>query len=161
MNLKKLSSLLILILCFSLIGGQIPIALAQTNNASLENLSAGKKINGFRANSVYLDDADKPLGGRFVHERTGFTIDLLQIQSVPQSFIWVKSFPVSDMGEPHTQEHLLIGKGNKGRNINVTEGMSLAQSTASTSQYHTIYQFNTAGGTDAFYSLFNEYLDVL
>ncbi|HYO06221.1 MAG TPA: hypothetical protein VER14_04490, partial [Phototrophicaceae bacterium] len=62
MNLKKLSSLLILILCFSLIGGQFPIALAQTKDASLENLSAGKKINGFRANAVYLDDADKPLG---------------------------------------------------------------------------------------------------
>src|SRR3712207_8568127 len=45
--------------------------------------------------------------------RSGFTIDLLQIQSVPQSFIWVKSFPVSDMGEPHTQEHLLIAKGDR------------------------------------------------
>ena len=161
MNPKKLSSLLILILCFSLSVGQIPVAFAQTNGASLENLSAGKKINGFRANSVYLDDADKPLGGRFIHESTGFTIDLLQIQSVPQSFIWVKSFPVSDMGEPHTQEHLLIGKGNKGRNINVTKGMSLAQSSASTYQYYTVYQLNTAGGGETFYKLFDEYLDAL
>jgi Zn-dependent M16 (insulinase) family peptidase len=161
MYFKKLSSFLTLSLCLSFISGLIPIASAQTNSLSFENLSAGRKINGFRAAAIYLDDSDKSLGGRFVHERTGFTIDLLQIQSVPQSFIWVKSFPVSDMGEPHTQEHLLIGKGNKGRNINVTEGMSLAQSTASTSQYNTIYQFNTAGGTDAFYNLFNEYLDVL
>ena len=106
MYFKKLSSLLTLILCLSFISGLVPIASAQTNSASFENLSAGKEISGFRANAVYLDDADKPLGGRFIHDRTGFTIDLLQIQSVPQSFIWVKSFPVSDMGEPHTQEHL-------------------------------------------------------
>jgi Zn-dependent M16 (insulinase) family peptidase len=138
----------------------VPIALAQSSN-SFDNLTKGKKINGFRADAVYLNDSDKSMGGRFVHERTGFTLDLLQIQSVPQSYIWVNSFTVSDQGEPHTQEHLLITKGNKGRNINASQVMTLSQSTASTSQEHTVYEFNTAGGSEVFYNLFDEHLDAL
>jgi hypothetical protein len=70
---------------------------------------------GFRAAAVYLNDADQPFGARFIHKKTGFTLDLIQVQSVPQAFVWVNSFPVSDKGEPHTQEHLLMGKGNAGR----------------------------------------------
>ena len=65
------------------------------------------------------------MGARFIHEKTGFTLDLLQIESVPQVFFYVNTFPVSDRGEPHTQEHLLITKGNKGHQINTREGMSL------------------------------------
>ena len=161
MNFKKYSVYFAAIVCFSLFSSFVPIAtLSQTGN-SFETLTKGKRINGFRSEAVYLNDNDQPMGAKFIHERTGFTLDLLQIESVPQSFIWVNSFTVSDMGEPHTQEHLLIGKGNKGRNINVSEGMTLSESTASTSQAHTIYQFNTAGGSEVFYNLFEEYMDAL
>ncbi len=160
MNIKKLSVCSTVFVLFSLLFGQIPMTSAQTPN-SFDNLTKGKKINGFRAESVYLNDSDKAMGGRFVHERTGFTLDLLQIQSVPQSYIWVSSFTVSDQGEPHTQEHLLITKGNKGRNINASQVMTLSQSTASTSQEHTVYEFNTAGGSEVFYNLFDEHLDAL
>lgn len=160
MNIKKSSLCSTIFVLFSLLFAQIPNALAQANN-SFDNLTKGKKISGFRAEAVYLNDADQPMGARFVHERTGFTLDLLQIQSVPQSYIWVNSYTVSDQGEPHTQEHLLITKGNKGRNINTSEGMTLSDSTASTSQAQTVYQFNTAGGSEVFYNLFDEYLDAL
>lgn len=161
MNTKKSTLVFALFLCFSLLFGQIPPSLAQTKNASFESLSKGKKINGFRTEAVYLNDSDKPFGARFVHERTGFTLDLLQIQSVPQSYLWVNTFTVSDMGEPHTQEHLLIGKGNKGRNVNSTEDMSMGQSNASTYQAQTVYHMNTSGGAEVFYNLFGEYVDAL
>ncbi len=134
---------------------------AQTNNANLSEAKAGLVINGFRVEALYLDDNDKPMGGRFVHVRTGFVLDLLQIQSVPQAYIYVNTHTVSDMGEPHTQEHLLIGKGNKGRNINVAESMSLTESNASTYQTYTDYTFNTAGGTDVFFERFENYMDAL
>ena len=161
MKTRKISLFVALVLCFSFLTGQVPLALAQTKNVSFANLSKGQKINGFRAESVYLNDADQPFGARLIHERTGFTLDLLQIQSVPQSFLWVNTFTVSDMGEPHTQEHLLIGKGNKGRNVNSTEDMSMGQSNASTYQAFTNYQMNTSAGAEAFYNLFGEYLDAL
>lgn len=134
---------------------------AQTARTDLGKLTKGTVINGFRADSVYLDGSEKPIGGRFVHARTGFVLDLLQIQSVPQAYIYANTFLVSDMGEPHTQEHLLILKGNKGRNINVTEQMSLTESNASTYQTYTDYTFNTAGGNDVFFDSFATYIDVL
>lgn len=146
----------------SLVFAQAAPMLAQTAEANpYAGLKKGQELQGFRTDAVYTDGADKPMGARFVHARTGFTVDLLQIQSVPQGYIWVNSYTVSDMGEPHTQEHLLIGKGNKGRNINVVENMSLTESNASTYQAYTNYQFNTAGGGESFYTVFNEYMDVL
>ena len=100
MKTKRISLFVALLLCFSFLTGQVPPALAQTKNVSFASLSKGQKINGFRAEAVYLNDADQPFGARFIHERTGFTLDLLQIQSVPQSYLWVKTFTISDMGEP-------------------------------------------------------------
>src|SRR4051794_35495408 len=90
-------------------------AAAQVTDATLGSLSEGAKVRGFMATELYLDDADKPMGARFVHDATGFTFDYLRIETAPQGFIWVNSFPTSDMGEPHTQEHLLLGKGDRGR----------------------------------------------
>src|ERR1051326_8037235 len=90
------------------------IAMAQ-RDISFSALSEGQNLNGFRAAAVYLDDSDRAIGARFRHQQSGFTLDLLQIQSAPQAFIWVTTFPTSNMGEPHTQEHLLVGKGSKGR----------------------------------------------
>jgi hypothetical protein len=90
-------------------------ASAQPGGPSYGDLREGQTIHGFQATAVYLDDAEHAIGARFRHVRSGFTLDLLQIQSVPQTFIWVTTYPSSNMGEPHTQEHLLLGKGNKGQ----------------------------------------------
>src|SRR5687767_8880090 len=98
----------------------------------LEDLAEGHSSHGFRAAALYLDDADAPLGARFVHEATGFVLDYLRIESAPQGFIWVNTFPTSDKGEPHTQEHLLLGKGQRGRWFGGVQTMSLASSSAFT-----------------------------
>ena len=162
MNATRPSLLTTMIACFSILLGSFPLATAQEGSSvSMEKLSAGKTLNGFRTTSVYLNDADQPIGGRFLHERTGFTLDYLQIQSVPQGFIWVNSYPTSDKGEPHTQEHLLLGKGNIGRAVASLENMSLAGSNAFTEQWRTSYQFHTAAGPQVFYQLFERKMDAL
>ena len=117
--------------------------------------------NGFHAAAVYLDDAGQPFGARFVHQKTGFTLDLIQVQSVPQAFAWVNTFPVSDKGEPHTQEHLLMGKGNIGRAWAASETMTLSQSNAFTMQWRTCYDFNTKAGLPVFYDEFQLLLQAL
>src|SRR5262245_26537718 len=71
----------------------------------LSTIKKGTELEGFRAEAVYLNDAGAPMGGRFVHGRSGFVLDLLTIETAPQAFTWVRSFPVGDQGEPHTQEH--------------------------------------------------------
>ena len=116
---------------------------------------------GFRATALYLDDSGQPFGARFVHEKTGFTLDLIQVQSVPQAFTWVNSFPVSDRGEPHTQEHLLVGKGNVGRALAASESMTLSVSSAFTMQWRTCYDFNTNAGLGVFFDGFRMQLNAL
>ncbi|HKR00064.1 MAG TPA: hypothetical protein VJT09_05295 [Pyrinomonadaceae bacterium] len=164
MNARYPSLLVTMLTCLSLLFNSFPLAFAQGSgggDSGLENLSAGKVVNGFRTANIYLNGADQPMGGRFVHARTGFVLDYLQIQSVPQGFIWVNSYPTSDMGEPHTQEHLLLGKGNVGRAVASLENMSLAGSTAFTEQWRTSYQFHTAAGPEVFYKLFERKMDAL
>jgi len=137
------------------------LALAKGDSLALEDLKPSMHAHGFQAAALYLDDADRPMGARFVHEKTGFTFDLLRIQSVPQGFMWVNSFPTSDMGEPHTQEHLLLGKGNMGRYVANLEDMALSGSSAFTMQWRTCYHFNTAAGPDVYYRLFEDRLNAL
>jgi Zn-dependent M16 (insulinase) family peptidase len=138
-----------------------PAATANATDASLDALTEGAKLHGFTVAAVYLDDADKPLGARFMHDKTGFTFDYLRIESAPQGFIWVNSFPTSDKGEPHTQEHLLLGKGDRGRRLGSSEAMALAESSAFTAQWRTAYHFHTVAGNDVFWPVFVNHLDAL
>ncbi|HEX8293893.1 MAG TPA: hypothetical protein VF570_19160, partial [Pyrinomonadaceae bacterium] len=163
MNRKRPSALLLLVLSLSTLTGGMPrVAEAQTNGAvSLDSLAEGKTVGGFRAEALYLNDSDRPFGARLRHARTGFTLDYLQIQSVPQVFLWVNSVPTSEHGEPHTQEHLLLGKGNVGRAHAGLESMSLAGSSAFTQQWRTAYHMHTAAGPEVFYKLFESQVNAL
>jgi Zn-dependent M16 (insulinase) family peptidase len=136
-------------------------ALSQQRQISYSGLTEGQTVSGFRTTAVYLDDAGQAIGARFRHERTGFTLDLLEIQSVPQSYIWVTTYPTSNMGEAHTQEHLLVGKGSKGRALGSKEAMSLVTSGAFTRQWTTCYNFYVSAGPEVFYQFFESTLDAL
>ena len=129
--------------------------------ASFADVTDQTTSHGFRASAVYLDDSGDPFGARFIHEKTGFTLDLIQVQSVPQAFTWVNTFPVSDKGEPHTQEHLLVGKGNVGRAFAASESMTLSVSSAFTMQWRTCYDFNTNAGLEVFYDGLRSQLNAL
>lgn len=119
-------------------------------------LKAGDRAHRFETTAVYLDAADRPMGARFVHRPTGFQLDLLQIESVPQAFTWVKTFATSDQGEPHTQEHLLLLRGLRGRTLATRQQMSLSTDSAYTETWRTSYFFNTTAGLDAFFDLYAE-----
>ncbi|MBV9403837.1 MAG: hypothetical protein JO211_00725 [Acidobacteriaceae bacterium] len=119
------------------------------------------RSNGFHASAVYLNDSDQPFGARFIHERSGFTLDLIEVQSVPQAFFWVNTYPTSDKGEPHTQEHLLVTKGNAGRALAASEALTLTEFTAFTDSTRTCYAFNTKAGLNVFYEEFERVLGAL
>ena len=136
-------------------------ALAQPRDVGYDHLKEGQTVSGFGATAVYLDDNSRPMGARFRHLRSGFTLDLLNIQSVPQAFIWVTTYPTSNMGEPHTQEHLLLGKGNKGRALGSQEVFSLVDSSAFTEQWMTCYDFYTSAGAEVFYEHLERTMDAL
>jgi Zn-dependent M16 (insulinase) family peptidase len=125
------------------------------------SLHEAQHVDGFRVTALYLNDADEPIGARFVHVKSGFTLDLLQIESLPQGYTWVNSFPVSDQGEPHTQEHLLLGKGTTGRAFAGLDTMWLSASNAFTQQWRTSYHFNTSAGPSVFFDLLAAQLNAL
>jgi Zn-dependent M16 (insulinase) family peptidase len=137
------------------------LILAGCAQSNYDSLTEGSELNGFRTVSLYLNDADRPMGARFVHERTGFIFDALQIESVPQTFLCVNSFPTSDMGEPHTQEHLLLGKGNVGRSVAGLEQMSMTSSSAFTLQWRTCYHAHTASGTGVYFEVLEQQLHAM
>jgi Zn-dependent M16 (insulinase) family peptidase len=122
----------------------------------LSTLRVGDETHGFRVASIYLDATDRPMGARFMHRRTGFTLDLMQLETVPQAFTWVNSFATSDQGEPHTQEHLLLLRGVRGRTLQARDSMSLVTSSAFTMTWRTCYFFNTTAGVDVFFDVFAE-----
>jgi len=127
----------------------------------LEDLSVGVVEAGFEARQLYLGDADQVLGARLVHVHTGFVLDLMQQETAPQGLVWVNTPPVSDRGEPHTQEHLLLGKGNKGRSVSTRGSMALVRSSAFTAQLTTAYHLHTTAGTDTFLTVLHDRLDAL
>src|SRR4051812_10196228 len=139
----------------------LSLAMPALADLDLDKLTKGQEIDGFRVNAVYLNDANKPMGAQFVHRRSGFTLDLLRIESVPQAYTWVNSFPVSTQGEPHTQEHLLLGKGTVGRAYSAALTMSLGEMNAFTQQWRTSYHFGTPAGPDVFFDLYRAQLNAL
>ena len=127
----------------------------------LKDLKKDQLNSGFKCTAVYLNDSQKTIGARFKHERTGFTFDLMQIESLPQAFFWVNTYLPSDSGVAHTQEHLLLGKGNKGRSHGSRNQLMLVEESAGTDQWRTYYHFNTCAGKDVFYKVSREFLDLL
>ena len=62
-----------------------------TADEFLESLQPDQVVQGFRTVNLYDDAAGKAMGARFINEKNGFIIDLVQIQTVPQAFYWIKT----------------------------------------------------------------------
>jgi predicted Zn-dependent peptidase len=129
--------------------------------SSLSELSDGASVHGFAARALYLDDQGRPRGARLLHARTGFVLDYLVIEAVPQAFVWAHTLPVSDRGESHAQEHLLVGQGNKGRFVQNYDQMHFAEPPAGTGLERTSYRFGSVAGLGTFWGLFENHLDSL
>lgn len=152
----KLWSMFIIIL---VLAAFIPPLLTAENY--FERLEPDQPLAGFTVKNVYENGTGQLIGARFVSDDYGFVLDVMRIQSVPQAFFWVKTKATTSMGRPHAGEHLLLGKGNRARYVSAQEDMTLSSSTAATGQTITYYHFNTVGGTDAFYEIFEAKLNAL
>jgi Zn-dependent M16 (insulinase) family peptidase len=134
-----------------------PTALA----GEFDTLEPNQKFAALSVEAMYENENGNALGARFRHDATGHVLDILRIQSVPQGFMWVNSLAPSDQGEPHTLEHLLLGKGNKGRFVSSLEDMSLGSSSAYTERRRTCYHFNVDGDKEVFFKIFEAKLDAM
>ncbi|MEZ4647285.1 MAG: hypothetical protein R3E97_00625 [Candidatus Eisenbacteria bacterium] len=134
---------------------------ARCRAGEFDELHAEQRIADFRTEAIYENEAGVAIGARFRHVPSRFVLDILRIQSLPQAFVWVNTFPPSDQGEPHTLEHLLLGKGTVGRRVASLEEMSLGNSSAFTQQRRTCYHFHTSAGAGVFFDLFEAKLDAM
>ncbi|MCB1046598.1 MAG: hypothetical protein KDC10_05300, partial [Calditrichaeota bacterium] len=126
----------------------------------LASLHQDQDVAGFSCQALYEDGRGQVMGARLLAPN-GFVLDLLTIESVPQAFWWIRTAPTDSRGEPHACEHLLLGKGRRGRAVAALEDMRLATSTAYTDQLHTCYQFHTTAGLSTFLELFEAKLMAL
>lgn len=134
---------------------------AQRSPTEVASLRANQITNDFAVRALYLDDLGRPAGAQLIHTKTGFELRLIYTETVPQAWLWVNTFPESDRGEPHTQEHLLLLKGERGRALKNFESMTLTTSTAFTSQWRTSYLFHTVADVSTFYRGVEEHLEAM
>ncbi|MGB5107427.1 MAG: hypothetical protein WBP42_12030 [Candidatus Zixiibacteriota bacterium] len=139
----------------------LALTCATAFGVNYSDLKVDQQLAQFRTECVYENEAKATIGARFRHIPSGFVADLFTIQSVPQAFMWFNTLPPSDQGESHTCEHLLLGKGTKGRYVASMEDMLLGESSAFTMQLQTYFSFNCGSGTDNFFKLFEAKLDAL
>ena len=129
--------------------------------ASLSSLAEGQVVaEHFRLRRIYQGPAGEPRGARFLHA-TGMPVDVLFFPSAPRLSLYARTLPVSDKGEPHTGEHLLLGKGRTGRQLNGLMEMRLGEHSAETHPDLVCYHFRAAVGPDDFFELVSAMLTAL
>ncbi len=132
--------------------------------ASSQDLSAlkkGQKVGDLEVVNLFSDSEGQIVGAKFVHIPTGAPVFLLQLEGVPQVFTWNDTPVDSNRGLPHSLEHLLLGKGTKGRYFTLLGNMRLSQYGAATSPDFVYYGVASGSGTDGFFELFHALLDAL
>jgi len=133
----------------------------EESSSYLATLAPGDRIASFEATALYMTDTDRIGGARFTHQSTGMPVDILLFDSIPQAMVWIQSPPVSDRGEPHAGEHLVLGKGKKGKLFSLLLDMSMGSNSAGTYRDKTLYHFHTAGGRQSFLELTYRMFDTL
>lgn len=118
-------------------------------------------MSGFVPEAIYTGLSGARAGGLWRHAATGLELRLLHIESVPQAFVHVHAPPVGDGGESHAGEHLLLGKGARGKALAAEEELALVESTAFTSQTEVCYAFNCAAGARTFFRVLGQMLEAL
>ena len=92
-----LRCLVLVIVASSMFDQSIP-AYAQVAANPFDALKKGQIFTVSGQTASIQTRFDKAIGGLFVHVKTGFTVDDIQIQSVPQARLYANTCTVSDMG---------------------------------------------------------------
>jgi Zn-dependent M16 (insulinase) family peptidase len=129
--------------------------------APLEEFTIGGMSAGFRVVAHYTDHAEQVMGLQLTHLGTGTPVHLLQMETVPQAAVVIRTYPHSDHGAAHALEHLLLGKGTTGRYLQALADMRLGRITAGTAERFTWYHFAVDSGMASFIELLTHLLEAL
>lgn len=129
-----------------------------------QDLSALKQnqiVSDFKVVNLYKGSDGTIMGGKFIHSPTMVPVYLLQIETVPQVFMWVDTPAISNRGLAHSLEHLLAGKGIKGRYAASLTGMRLSRAVQASFQDYNFYAMSSGTGVQGFYEQFHTWMDAL
>jgi Zn-dependent M16 (insulinase) family peptidase len=127
----------------------------------LSDLKRGQRIADFEVTNLYTDSGNAVVGVKFLQSGTGAPIYILQMDTVPQAFMWIDTPVDSNKGLPHALEHLLAGKGTTGRYCTLLTGMQLSNSKAATFLDFNFYSFASGSGMKGFMDQFHAWLRAL
>src|ERR1700686_936156 len=131
------------------------------SSRDLDALKKDDSIAGLRVANLYSGSDGQIVGAKLWDARSGAPIYLLQIETVPQVFMWVDTPADSNTGVAHSLEHLLGGKGTKGRYASLLKEMRLSRSAAATTDDFNLYSFSSGTGLDGFFEQFYSWLYAL
>src|SRR6185312_11529667 len=127
----------------------------------LGDLKPDQTIRTLRVANLYADSNGQIVGAKFREIRSGAPIYVFGIETVPQVFMWIDTPAESNEGLAHSLEHLLGGKGTKGRYVNLLKEMRLSRNAAATTDDFNLYSFSSGTGLDGFFEQFHAWLDAL
>jgi Zn-dependent M16 (insulinase) family peptidase len=127
----------------------------------LSHLTPNQNIAGFRVANLFADSTGKIVGAKFSHNPSGAPIYVLQIDTAPQTFIWIDAPATSNRGVAHSLEHILAKKGTKGRYFNLLRTMRLSQSGAATYEDYNLYCLTSGVGMPGFMDQFHALMEAL
>jgi Zn-dependent M16 (insulinase) family peptidase len=142
---------------FSLLSAGPGFGLAE----DLSTLKRDQLVANFRVANLYTDSADKIVGAKFQDVRSGAPVYVFQIETAPQTFMWIDAPDNSNRGLPHSLEHLLAGKGTRGRYVSLLKDMRLSQTVAASPQGYNFYALASGTGMAGFFEQFHAWLDAL
>lgn len=131
------------------------------SSSQLASYKQQQIVAGFLTDNLYSDPTGAIVAAKFRHIRSGAPVFLLQIETVPKAFMWIDTPDQSDRGVPHALEHLLAGKGTKGRYVTLLTDMRLSHSEAATERDFNFYSFASGTGLDGFFEQLHAWLDAL
>jgi Zn-dependent M16 (insulinase) family peptidase len=127
----------------------------------LSDLKQNQKIGDFAVANLYADADGKIVGAKFLHTLSTEPVFVIQIETAPQTFMWVDTPVLSNRGLAHSLEHLLARKGTKGRYLNLLRIMRLSQFGAASYEDYNLYCLTSGTGMAGFTEQFDAFLDAL
>lgn len=134
---------------------------ASASAQGISTLRQNEIVSGFRVEHLYRDSNRDVIAAKFRHVNRMVPVYLLQIETVPQVFMWVDTPISSGQGTAHALEHLVANKGTRGRYVKLLLEMRLSQSVEASFQDYNFYTMSTGAGLSSFLEQFHAWMDAL
>ena len=127
----------------------------------LSRLHPKQIFSNLKVENLFSDSNEKIVGAKLVDLRTAAPVYILQSDMPPQVFMWVDTPPASNRGLAHSLEHLLAGKGTKGKYVSLLSEVRLSRTIQATFEDYNFYTISSGTGMPGFLEQFHAWMNAL